>query len=92
MFTCISRILLLFMYIFPIPVVECFFTNRLSSALLTNCVLSVANRALNVVLVPLSAVVINRSSSALAANCSSSCSFISTHVIGQCIHGHMHIR
>ena len=93
------------------------FTNRLSSAVLTNCLLSVANTELNAVLAyivsrnqsgsarlvlsPQSAflpiarqvltVVANRSSSAVVANCSSS-SFIITWVLGDSIHGHMHIR
>ena len=67
------------------------FTNRLSSAVLTNCVSSVVNRALNAVLASLSAVVANRSSSAVVANCSSRY-FITTHVLGGIIHGHMHIR
>ena len=62
-------LLLLFTQIFPIPVVECFFTNHLSSAVLINCVSSVVNWVLNAVLAPLSAVVANHSSSAHVANC-----------------------
>ena len=67
------------------------FTNRLSSAVLTNRVLTVANRALNAVLAPLSAIFADRSSSAVAANCSLS-SFITTRILGQYIHSHMHIQ
>ena len=59
-----------------------FFTNRLSSAVLTNCVSSVANRALNALLASLSAVF---------ANCSLSF-FITIRVLGHYIHGHMHIQ
>ena len=72
----------LFTRIFPIPVVERVLTKRLFSAVLANCVSSVANQALNAAFSSLSAV---------NANCLLS-SFITTRVLGHYIHGHMHLR